>query len=70
MVSVALKTVSKSWGGAAAVDAISFTVEGGNLVALLGPSGCGKSTTLRLIAGLEETSSGTIAIGGRDVTHA
>ncbi|MGX1740014.1 ABC transporter ATP-binding protein [Bosea sp. NPDC055353] len=70
MVSVALKTVSKSWGGAAAVDAISFTVEGGNLVALLGPSGCGKSTTLRLIAGLEETSGGTIAIGGRDVTHA
>ena len=62
MVSVALKTVSKTWGGIAAVDAISFTVEGGNLVALLGPSGCGKSTTLRLIAGLEDTSSGTIEI--------
>ncbi|MBN9422633.1 MAG: ABC transporter ATP-binding protein [Bosea sp.] len=70
MVSVALKTVSKTWGGTPAVDAISFTVEGGKLVALLGPSGCGKSTTLRLIAGLEETSSGTIEIGGRDVTHA
>lgn len=70
MVSVELRAVSKSWGGTAAVDQISFTVGGGKLVALLGPSGCGKSTTLRLIAGLEDSSGGTIAIGGRDVTHA
>ena len=70
MVSVELKAVTKSWGGAAAVDAVSFSVEGGKFVALLGPSGCGKSTTLRLIAGLEETGSGAIMIGGRDVTHA
>jgi sn-glycerol 3-phosphate transport system ATP-binding protein len=70
MVSVELRAVSKTWGGAAAVDEVSFTVEGGKLVALLGPSGCGKSTTLRLIAGLEDTSRGAIMIGGRDVTHA
>lgn len=70
MVSVQLKTVSKTWGGTAAVDQVSFTVEEGKLVALLGPSGCGKSTTLRLIAGLEETSSGAILIGGCDVTQA
>lgn len=70
MVSVELHSISKHWGGAAAVDDISFTVGGGKLVALLGPSGCGKSTTLRLIAGLEDASAGTIRIGSRDVTLA
>ena len=68
MASVALKNVSKRWGATAAVDGVTFTVEKGDLVALLGPSGCGKSTTLRLIAGLEEISAGAIEIGGRDVS--
>src|SRR3954467_883255 len=68
MAEVALSGVTKSWGATPAVDRISFSAPPGRLVALLGPSGCGKSTTLRLIAGLEAASAGTIAIGNRDVT--
>jgi sn-glycerol 3-phosphate transport system ATP-binding protein len=67
--SVELREVSKHWGSTAAVDRVSFSVEPGNLVALLGPSGCGKSTTLRLIAGLETASGGTIRIADREVTE-
>jgi sn-glycerol 3-phosphate transport system ATP-binding protein len=68
MAAVELQEVTKSWGGAAAVDAVSFAAPAGRLVALLGPSGCGKSTTLRLIAGLETATSGRIAIADREVT--
>jgi sn-glycerol 3-phosphate transport system ATP-binding protein len=67
---VRLDAVSKAWDAAApTIDAVSFTAAAGGLVALLGPSGCGKSTTLRLIAGLEAPSAGTIRIAGRDVTQ-
>jgi multiple sugar transport system ATP-binding protein len=52
---------------ARAVDGISLTVEPGEFMVLVGPSGCGKSTTLRLIAGLEELTAGTISIDGRVV---
>ena len=52
-----------------AVDKISFQVKAGELVTLLGPSGCGKTTTLRMIAGLEAVSAGSILIGDADVTH-
>ena len=68
MADVQVERVTKSWGGEPAVDGISFAAQPGRLVALLGPSGCGKSTTLRLIAGLETATSGSIAIAGRDVT--
>jgi sn-glycerol 3-phosphate transport system ATP-binding protein len=68
MAQVALSGVTKSFGSATAVDGVSFVVPKGQLVALMGPSGCGKSTTLRLIAGLEEPTTGTIEIAGRDVT--
>lgn len=68
MAEVELRNITKNWGDKAAVDAISFKVASGSFVALLGPSGCGKSTTLRLIAGLDTPSAGSISIGGQDVT--
>jgi len=69
MAKVALEGLTKSWAGVTAVNDVSLTVGEGQLVALLGPSGCGKSTTLRLIAGLEEPTAGTVTIAGRDVTR-
>ena len=68
MADVHLTGITKSWGAAAAVENITFSAQTGRLVALLGPSGCGKSTTLRLIAGLESASAGSIRIAERDVT--
>jgi sn-glycerol 3-phosphate transport system ATP-binding protein len=65
---VELRSVSKTWGPDPAVAGVSFIVRPGELAALLGPSGCGKSTTLRLSAGLEVVTSGTIIIAGQDVT--
>ena len=61
--------VSKHYGAVVAVDRISFEVQAGDLVTLLGPSGCGKTTTLRLIAGLEMPTSGSVFIGGDDVSR-
>jgi sn-glycerol 3-phosphate transport system ATP-binding protein len=65
---ISVQNVSKVWGATRAVDTVSFEAAAASLVVLLGPSGCGKSTTLRLIAGLEQVSSGRICIGGNDVT--
>jgi sn-glycerol 3-phosphate transport system ATP-binding protein len=69
MSAITLDHVSKSWGDMRAVNDVSLTADEGSLLVLLGPSGCGKSTTLRLIAGLDQTDTGTITIGGTDVTH-
>jgi sn-glycerol 3-phosphate transport system ATP-binding protein len=68
MADVRLEGITKAWGTTNAVENISFSAPAGHLVALLGPSGCGKSTTLRLIAGLETASAGTIRIADLDVT--
>lgn len=63
-----LDGVTKRYGHVHALDALSLSVEPGELVALLGPSGCGKTTTLRLIAGFEYPDAGVISIGEQDVS--
>lgn len=68
MAQVVLENLSKIYSGnAKVVDDVNFTVEDREFVVLVGPSGCGKSTTLRMIAGLEEITEGTISIDGKVV---
>ena len=69
MAAVVLTNVHKVYGHVVAVKDINLDIKDREFVVLVGPSGCGKSTTLRMIAGLEEISGGTIAIGGRVVNH-
>jgi len=70
MSAITLQKVRKQFGDATIIPGLDLQIEDGEFVVFVGPSGCGKSTLLRLIAGLEDVSSGTIAIDGRDVTHA
>jgi multiple sugar transport system ATP-binding protein len=65
--SVSLVEVSKRFGDVEAVNSLFLEVQAGELLVLLGPSGCGKSTVLRLVAGLEDPTAGTIRIGGEVV---
>ncbi|WP_128255528.1 ABC transporter ATP-binding protein [Falsirhodobacter deserti] len=69
MSGVVLRNVAKSFGAVNVIKDVSLTVNKGEFGVFVGPSGCGKSTLLRMIAGLEDTTGGTIQIGGRDVTH-
>lgn len=70
MANVTFASITKQFGTVKAVDDVSFELADGEFVCLLGPSGCGKTTTLRMIAGLEQPTSGRISIGGEDVTDA
>jgi spermidine/putrescine transport system ATP-binding protein len=65
---LALAAVTKRFADFTAVDSLDLTIPAGSFFALLGPSGCGKTTTLRMVAGLEQPTSGRITIGGRDIT--
>jgi len=67
MAKVVFRNVRKQFGDFTAVDNLNLEIEDGEMVVLVGPSGCGKSTTLRMIAGLEDVTSGEIYIGDRVV---
>ncbi|MEE2972320.1 MAG: ATP-binding cassette domain-containing protein [Planctomycetota bacterium] len=70
MASVTLESIGKVYpGGVRAVEGVDLAIEDGEFVVLVGPSGCGKSTTLRMVAGLEDISEGTLRIGDRVVNQ-
>lgn len=69
MSGVTLNNVVKKYGDVKVIHGINLEIEHGEFCVFVGPSGCGKSTLLRMVAGLEETTGGTMAIGGRDVTR-
>ncbi|PRC43412.1 sugar ABC transporter ATP-binding protein [Mycobacterium sp. ITM-2017-0098] len=69
MATIRFAGVNKSYGDAAVVSDLDLELPDGSFTVLVGPSGCGKSTSLRMLAGLETVTSGTISIGDRDVTN-
>ena len=69
MANVSIRNVRKSFGSTEVLHGVNVEIDDGEFVILVGPSGCGKSTLLRMIAGLENISSGEIAIGGKVVNN-
>src|SRR4051812_43601111 len=65
MSGISLANLGKRYGAVSAVDDVSLDIRRGEFVTLLGPSGSGKTTTLRMIAGLEQPTTGTVRIGDR-----
>ena len=66
---IELENLGKTFGKTHALSDVSLSMPEGSFTSLLGPSGCGKSTTLRIIAGLDQPTTGVVRIGGRDVTE-
>ena len=66
-VAVALTDLTRVYGNTRALDGLTLHIEPGELVVLLGPSGCGKTTALRILAGLDDATSGTVSVGGTDL---
>ena len=67
MARIVLEGVTKRFKGSVAVDHLDLEVEDGEFLVIVGPSGCGKTTTLRMLAGFDTPTSGSVVIGGRKV---
>ncbi len=69
MGSIQLKDVRKAFGAVSIINGVNLNIENGEFAVFVGPSGCGKSTLLRLIAGLEDVTSGQVLIDAKDMTN-